>query len=764
MKNPMRFGVLTAVLVLAAASCVSAAPKKAMDPDSLMAAGRRFLDDRKPDDAQTAFEAVLKIRKSDRDAMAGMAEADQMRYRWGNAAEWWDKILDRAPDDLDGHYGLAVCKREIGRRVVLLQRYIEWRSAEKHFRSIMQADSGFRDVLYQIALLEMDRGHHADAILLAHRQLAVHPKSFSGRLGIFRVYDNSLTHWLLQKPLADSAESWLKARTTSHDRYFLGELYRRTGRLSLADSVYVSLLARPDSLPLQPIHLSRARLFAERGEPQRVDDAYWEAVRSVSCDLEAEFLKQEMMLIVNEREYEVLKGPVPYTILPELLRAFWFRRNPAPSSPYNLRLAEHFRRMVHAEKHYRIDGFKSSIDQMHQYLKFPGWIYESEKFDDMGLIYIRFGEPDDQAAVQGEQVDTNMSWLYKARDDSPQMVFHFMSNTPGVWSLVRDLNDPSMLENLVDWDIRYHEASSGPDLNRYSMQNRLSDESAKTVETAFRTDRQSWSPRTKFLSVIPGLYRYRSGQSRDYFNWAYGIPIPELMRQIGAHDTIRIETGIEIFDPRLKSVWKDSHRLTLKDTTDARLRNGALVDHFEFELPLRRHLLAFHARVEGTEILNGWKYAVPPDDSARDNLALGALLPAYAIEPKSGSAGRDRSQLRISPNPTGRARISDPLYLYYEIYNLGLDSKGSADYTVQLSLRRTGEGKTVFQRIGGLFKGGGSQRISIENKRTGKSRNVQDYVGMDVRSAPPGHYELSLKVTDRAADRQVWTAVPMVLN
>jgi hypothetical protein len=104
------------------------------------------------------------------------------------------------------------------------------------------------------------------------------------------------------------------------------------------------------------------------------------------------------------------------------------------------------------------------------------------------------------------------------------------------------------------------------------------------------------------------------------------------------------------------------------------------------------------------------------------------------------------------------------LYLYYEIYNLGLDSKGSADYNIQLSLRRTSEGKSVLQRIGGLFGGGGSHRISIENRRTGKNRNAQDYIGMDVRNAPPGHYELSLKVTDRVTGLQTGSAVPIVLN
>jgi hypothetical protein len=764
MNAPRVAKCLPVFLLLLGTAAQAHAPKKTADPDSLVAIGNRRLDERAPDAAQEAFEAALKADKNCRAAMAGMAAADEMRYRWGNAADWYDRIIDRYPEDLDGHYGLAVCKRELGRHVVLLQRYLEWRSAEKHFRKVMQTDSTFRDVVYQIALLEMDRGHYADAILLAHRQIAIHPGDVPGGAGIFRVYDIALNHWLTDGALADSAKTWLRSRPTPYDRFFLAELDRRTGRLNEADSLLVSLILRPDGIPLQPVLLSRVRLFVQKNEPQRAHDAYWEAVRSVSDDLGAEFLKREMMPIVNEKEYAVLKTRTPAAFLPELLRAFWFRRNPAPSSPYNLRLVEHFRRMVAAEKNYRFDGFRTAVDQIHQFLKFPPWYEENEKFNDMGLIYIRFGDPDDQATVQGDQVSTNMSWLYKAKDGAPQMVFHFMSNSPGVWFLVRDLPDSSMVANLVDWDIRYHEASSGGDLNRYSMQNRLSDESAKTVENAFETDRQSWSARTKIMSVTPALYRFRQGPSRDYFDWAVAIPVAELRRQTGGDDSIRIETGIELFDGRLRSVWKDTHRIALKDTADPRLRDGMLVDDFPFELPLKRHLLAFHGRVEGTDILNGWKYAIPPDDTSRDRLALGTPELAYGIEPRGASGGRDRTNLVIRPNPSGRARISDPLYLYYEVYNLEPDAKGSTDYMVQFSLRRTNEGKNVFQRIGGLFGGGGNRRISIENRRSGRSRTAADWIGLDVRSAPPGNYELSLRVSDRNTQQEVTAVVPIALK
>ena len=115
MKSPLFAKWLPAFLVFFWMGAYGHAPKKTVNPDSLLAIGNRCLQDRKPDEAQQAFEAALKADKTSKEAMAGLAAADEMRFRWGNAADWFDRMIDRYPEDLDGHYGLDC--RDISLRV-----------------------------------------------------------------------------------------------------------------------------------------------------------------------------------------------------------------------------------------------------------------------------------------------------------------------------------------------------------------------------------------------------------------------------------------------------------------------------------------------------------------------------------------------------------------------------------------------------------------------------------------------------------------------
>ena len=60
------------------------------------------------------------------------------------------------------------------------------------------------------------------------------------------------------------------------------------------------------------------------------------------------------------------------------------------------------------------------------------------------------------------------------------------------------------------------------------------------------------------------------------------------------------------------------------------------------------------------------------------------------------------------PNPMNAAKLRDPLYIYYEIYNLGLNEKGITNYTVHFTLRQTDSGKSLFKKMTGLSAGPGN--------------------------------------------------------
>ncbi len=73
------------------------------------------------------------------------------------------------------------------------------------------------------------------------------------------------------------------------------------------------------------------------------------------------------------------------------IRGFWLRHDPTPTTPYNERLIEHWKRIAYARKHYR---------------KTKNSVY---KTDDRGTIYIKYGEPD--RSKSGFMGSTNSEYL-----------------------------------------------------------------------------------------------------------------------------------------------------------------------------------------------------------------------------------------------------------------------------------------------------------------------------------------------------------------
>jgi tetratricopeptide (TPR) repeat protein len=712
------------------------------------------LRDRNPNQAQNEFERATKLDPENIGAMQGMAEADIQRGRWGHAADWYDKILSIQPDHAGAEYGFAVCKREIGRISNPVQRLLEWRSSEKHFRQAMRLDSTYRDVVYQYALLEQYREHDEDAVELGLRQLEIQPNVWSGRVGIFRLYRS-----LLFNGSYTETGAWLKRRRTPYDRYFLGELYRRNERLDLADSIFKELLENPRGIPVQPVLLSRVRLLVQKGEPQAASDAYWHMVRSVRNDFDADFLREDLVFIMNNQEYLNFYRPEMWASVPVLLRAFWFRRNPVPSHSFNYRLIEHYRRLVHAEKYYAYDRFYRStflVDQKRtdfyrdrklNIIEFPDSYFENTRVNDMGMIYIRYGEPDDEIKkVEGPSV----AWLYQEREGMPRMIYFFESGTPGWWGLAADTQQPEMVADLVNWDERYYKIINGSDLDRNSLSHQLQEESVRIVQSGMNSDRQTWSRESQILRVTPSLDQFRQTETEDLIQLSYGIPVDALRLQVDRTDSIPVETAIEIYDNQLNPMFRDERRFRIAGESGPRIRNGCFIDEYQVVVPLRPCIVAFHALVSGTEILNSYRRYLALGDSSRGRLACSSLKIAHDIRPAGNAADRSRNALAITPNPLKAVKSTDPLHVYYEIYNLTLNEKGRTDYTMDFTL--TGEGRTgIFNR---LFGGGGKYRISIQNRQSGGSKTVVDYIGFDVRKAAPGKCELKLKIADHNASRE----------
>lgn len=694
------------------------------------------------------------------DAVINVA-VDKLRHRrWSEADEWFEIVLRVDPDNLQAHYGLGITKREIGVSRPIILRQLNWRSSEKHFRRIVALDSTFQDVLYQWAVLERYRKNYTKAVELAHRQLAIRRDLPNVEFGTIRAYDYLISHTSFRE-----AEAWLRSRRTKYDSYALGELYRRKGLLDEADSLFQRILTEPGGVTIQPVLLSLVRLYVQRDEPQKVHDTYWRAVEEITSRVGSMFLLEDLMTIVNDAEYSLLKGNLSLPLLRRTLQVFWLRRDPLPAAPYNSRLIEHYRRMIFAEENYRYDGFRHRLfkeDKMNM-LQFPPWYYENYKFEDRGMIYIRFGKPDETAYAVDLNLPVNLSWLYYRRGQMPKMIFHFGVSDgapPGYWTLSPGFLQPEINETMVNWDDSINRLQVAYEGEKNQLFLEMALERARMVNQGFQTDRHTWPEETKTLEMAHLAARFRHSEKEDLLQLSYAIPISSLLDEIADEDSITFEASAAVIDTHFTPLFKDVRTFTVRDDADPHVWKGLFIDEFEFPVALEPHNIAIHARIPERDVLNGWKYVYRLNGEDRDRLACSSLKLAFHISQKAGMEGRDRSALNIVPNPTKRFENQEPLFAYYEIYNLMYDPQSLTNYTLDFTLRQIRRRKNIFQKIAGIFSGRGYQ-VTIRTDLAGNSRTVADYIEFDISAAKPGTYELKLTVRDNVTREESFTTADL---
>ena len=422
-----------------------------------------------PADGNAALEAT-------REAMRMMAEE-----RWETAEALLSKAIEQEPDALEPRYLRGIAHREANKAHTLLSNSLA------DFEHVITQDSLYRDVLYQYALALLYRNQYPEdrtrAAELAERQLQLKPDLAQAQVGIFDIYRRFIR--------ASNALDWLADHESDYARFFEGEVLRLeslayygeeadarfdAAQLHQADDVLAELLTRPPAgsteIPHHPVLLARARIHYALGEPDVAQDFVEMAMASVDGEASARLVFEDFKYVLDEEErerWQALKG----TSHPESYRAFlrqmWAKRNPVPASDINLRLAEHYRRLTKAEKHYAFQGFRApySNPDFHRELSFPPTYALATELDDRGIIYVRHGPPDDRVfspdAESWHYIESGMDFHFAVQETSA-------SSTPEVTSGVGNLRlVPTPHRSLIGrtsviatWDAAYSRLATDP--------------------------------------------------------------------------------------------------------------------------------------------------------------------------------------------------------------------------------------------------------------------------------------------------------------
>ncbi len=192
---------------------------------------------------------------------------------------------------------------------------------------------------------------------------------------------------------------------------------------------------------------------------------------------------------------------------------------------------------------------------------------------------------------------------------------------------------------------------------------------------------------------------------------------------------------------------KEITTFTIKDRSDPHIWKDLYIDEFEFPVKLKRHNITLHARIPEKNAMNGWRYVYSLTDSARNTLS-GNMKLAFDIQPEKDVEFRHRESLKIIPNPTGKFSTTEAVYLYYEIYNLGLNDQSETSYTLKFTLKQKKGNRGFFKKLFSVFSRDKGFQVATQYDREGKNQTEANYINFDISEANPGFYDLSLTIID----------------
>ncbi|MCL7926242.1 MAG: hypothetical protein M8841_00515 [marine benthic group bacterium] len=233
---------------------------------------------------------------------------------------------------------------------------------------------------------------------------------------------------------------------TGWDQVAVARLWIRADNPDSAQAA-LDLARNSGDVPEAALLLDEARIEFLRGNPDLAAAAYWKGCRSADEAASLEYwLDIESLATPAEMEEwdRFRRLPVPQRDLCAQLRRFWAERSLASGLPLDARMSLHYERVRRAMDVYRRRGGKKSPTFTND-LGRP----RNAMFDDRGLIFVRFGEPDRVTSFAGnpslpsdivsaECYQPNESWAY----DYPgaTRVYHFSASG--------GIDDYWLIENL----------------------------------------------------------------------------------------------------------------------------------------------------------------------------------------------------------------------------------------------------------------------------------------------------------------------------
>ncbi|MEM8600350.1 MAG: GWxTD domain-containing protein [Bacteroidota bacterium] len=427
-------------------------------------------------------------------------------------------------------------------------------------------------------------------------------------------------------------------------------------------------------------------------------------------------------------------------------RRFWTSQNPRLLTPYNERKLEHYSRLVYADLLYRADD-----------VELRGW--QTER----GKLHVRYGLPQDDVIITGNFIAALRIFGFDGDNlrASEALPMDDQANRFNIWDYGDFrfvFEDPFRNGEFILYsppaDV-YADVSAG-------FVSRL-DYVTRTRETIRETpERYTYEApgRQIELPFLVNSFRGEEGRSEVFLH--YGIPLAAAPDPGQDLVDLTIRTGAFLVDDTYDVVHERRRTLYGLKATQVRSFDGVTLwaDTQTMEAAPGEHAISieFETEAGGASAVQRRDITVP--DYTGTDLALSDLLLAYRVEETDpGIEARSgeivRRDLIIDPAPWAVFQNTEPIYLYFEVYNLAQED-GQARYEVEAALAPKDTSRGIARLFKSIF-GGSEQGVAVQFPVSINDRDDGQYVILDASEQEAGLYTLALRVRDTVTGETVET-------
>jgi GWxTD domain-containing protein len=509
-------------------------------------------------------------------------------------------------------------------------------------------------------------------------------------------------------------------------------------------------------------------IFAEVSAPGAATEAFYEALdelRKPTANKEEKVVRlyADVVDIMSDAELSRWKALRTIDEKVAFVKRFWYGHDPTPATPVNERLVEHYTRLLYAR-----DKFT--------------WI-DMRGYDDRGMIYIKYGPPDDQIEDLGTNETVPLSsWAYQ-RYGAP-ISFDFIDEGLGyrvngrltkairtitplaeLFAMQRLVNkrvtlNPTYaqlsmdLEQIIEEEVRRKPQDPRRKDRQISFRQLLDRAVDTYVIEVSKTQNQLPKSTSEALTKIDALpcaltlAKFQGHDQKLDLVASYGFNLIDLK---GKADTVQVQIVAAVRDTTLNICAS-------RDTTYALWprslqKSEAFVATATYALPPNKYyfLLDVNNPIGNQRGLRD--FTVVLGRYPQGVLHLSTAIFAKEVIPAGDSLQDQRSfkrhHLAIFPYPFASIKRNDRLFVYFEIYDLQREANGETSYEIQYEIKAP-EKKGLLASLNPFGKSGGS--ISVSDTRRGRAATEPTYLQLDFSRLRGGKYELMVRVTDKLAN------------